>query len=787
MSRFKFAPEQFLGLQELNRFQSFLTEGYRRSIVDGTGSFGIIKSSLDVSFDNFRLTAISNTTLSIATTSYAVDKDGLVVTCDPFTFTLPNANTWYWIFVSHEYSATEKGTVSIDAQGNVTGTGTKFLETVRGQPNFATSITFINSQTNLQTYQIIEVIDNENMLISGETFVETDLQYSVIGTFTPGTIQSTQDKYPFQYDSCAIDIVQELTLNTYPIAKDDKKFAIARVMFNGTSLIIEDKRVQIWTDKGVAVLTELPNEQSEVVGVDSVCWDSNASSGDQNIITVSWGITSYNFIIQSALRQITLVGGEGGRIKELSDLSSGDLNGWRVYGKKGDFCTILTSTKIGNQIQLSVDTLDPDAFESSDFLTVVPNCEQIEFFISDDNGGIGYVSQPNTMRTCLQYATFDIAIATNTIRVNNFATTFRYNIKYRYKSNNNYSSWLLFKNDPKGYLTEDSFDVNRRLKDVSQHVRRPYGVNPNGLLAFVVTQAPLRSYGVTFDTGTSPGLTELAMIAQGTIDLQIGVAKAHVIITGDVNLAGNVLINLDHYTDRIGKSGASFTIVIKGVINASAYSMSIVTKTAVGGANITVYNISATDVNYAGLLGRQLTIQCVYDGINKWVGYKVEGDNYRLGDVIMRSNIQPVEFDDTGKGIEPSTSGWALCNGQNGTVDLRSRFIVGYDDRITDPSNGYWDSTYNLVGTTGGQKAVQLTIDEIPSHGHTARAIIQGQFGLIKRSIINEEATVNSKDTVESGNEPNIVDQPKPIPLEGGDNAHENRPPFIVMAYLQRI
>lgn len=85
-------------------------------------------------------------------------------------------------------------------------------------------------------------------------------------------------------------------------------------------------------------------------------------------------------------------------------------------------------------------------------------------------------------------------------------------------------------------------------------------------------------------------------------------------------------------------------------------------------------------------------------------------------------------------------TGWGLCNGHYyglggvdyGTSppvlpvialvygpDLRGRFVVGYDDRGTDPGNGYWDSNYNNPHMTGGQKAVTLNSGNLPPHQHT--------------------------------------------------------------------
>ena len=51
-------------------------------------------------------------------------------------------------------------------------------------------------------------------------------------------------------------------------------------------------------------------------------------------------------------------------------------------------------------------------------------------------------------------------------------------------------------------------------------------------------------------------------------------------------------------------------------------------------------------------------------------------------------------------------SGWALCNGSNGTPDLRNRFVVGAGD------------TYS-VGGTGGATTQTLSVGNIPAHTHT--------------------------------------------------------------------
>lgn len=56
-------------------------------------------------------------------------------------------------------------------------------------------------------------------------------------------------------------------------------------------------------------------------------------------------------------------------------------------------------------------------------------------------------------------------------------------------------------------------------------------------------------------------------------------------------------------------------------------------------------------------------------------------------------------------------SGWYLCDGTNGTPDLRDRFIIGAG------------SSYS-VGSTGGSTTHTLTTSEMPSHTHTATSTV---------------------------------------------------------------
>ncbi|MCA0350386.1 MAG: hypothetical protein LCH85_00190 [Chloroflexi bacterium] len=142
--------------------------------------------------------------------------------------------------------------------------------------------------------------------------------------------------------------------------------------------------------------------------------------------------------------------------------------------------------------------------------------------------------------------------------------------------------------------------------------------------------------------------------------------------------------------------------------------------------------------------------------------------------------------------------GWVLCNGQNGTPDLRNRFVVGAG------------ATY-AVGTTGGSDAVTLTTDQMPRHNHSGSTNVTGDHnhwmegtdadGLSKRrrriwgdttvdmgfgggrnADPNDERWRGSVNTDTTGNHSHSL----VINENGGNQAHENRPPFYALCYIMK-
>jgi len=132
--------------------------------------------------------------------------------------------------------------------------------------------------------------------------------------------------------------------------------------------------------------------------------------------------------------------------------------------------------------------------------------------------------------------------------------------------------------------------------------------------------------------------------------------------------------------------------------------------------------------------------------------------------------------------------GWALCDGRNGTPDLRDRFIVGAG------------GSYN-VGDTGGADTVTLTTNQIPRHDHGSGTLTADTAGLHRhmyaRPQINnirtgseEEALVRvvvteDRVTSDAGDHTHTISGY--TAYTGSGQPHENRPPYYALAYIMKL
>ena len=199
-------------------------------------------------------------------------------------------------------------------------------------------------------------------------------------------------------------------------------------------------------------------------------------------------------------------------------------------------------------------------------------------------------------------------------------------------------------------------------------------------------------------------------------------------------------------------------------------------------------------------------VMTIEDNGNVGLGYTDPSKRLEVdGEMEVSGSITASKFDGIGMAPEGSIvmwsgsiasipSGWTLCNGSNGTPDLRERFVVGAG------------SSY-AVGNTGGANGVAITENQMPSHYHLGTSDVAGahahsvarnesnnggnnSFAWYSSDGVNEEynlyghnSEANFGGTSTNGDHSHDLN----VDNTGGDQPHENRPSFYALAFIMRI
>ena len=159
-------------------------------------------------------------------------------------------------------------------------------------------------------------------------------------------------------------------------------------------------------------------------------------------------------------------------------------------------------------------------------------------------------------------------------------------------------------------------------------------------------------------------------------------------------------------------------------------------------------------------------------------------------------------------------TGWALCDGTNGTPDLRGRFLRMLSQPGNSADQGYYTEPVNLpgvnplaeasqgsgngssikglqsesqivgnlqIGSTGGTDAYQMQIAEMPTHNHNAARGFANSTGGYKFGYsTNDNWAVGPPDNPATATDAGAG-------LTGGSNGHPSTPPYYVVAYIMKL
>jgi hypothetical protein len=139
-------------------------------------------------------------------------------------------------------------------------------------------------------------------------------------------------------------------------------------------------------------------------------------------------------------------------------------------------------------------------------------------------------------------------------------------------------------------------------------------------------------------------------------------------------------------------------------------------------------------------------------------------------------------------------SGWALCNGSNGTPDLRNRFIIGAHSDNVGVANTTVTGTSTLTG--GSKDAI------VVSHTHTATSVVTdpGHFHISGMpSDYSAFGTSSISSTFQKTGSalvslsPNTDTKTTGITVattnstEGSSGTNQNLPPYYALAFIQKL
>lgn len=480
MSDLKFSPDLFIESKELNKWKKFITsDGSQQTSVQGAESFGVVRNRTLDPYNNY-FKAVTANVLGFVTvqSGYAYDISGNRILLKNNTdIEIPNDGIWYWLKIAHKYNSEEDGTISIGGinKALMTGKGTKFTELLRGQPNFSSKIKFSNSVNYTKEYDVLEVIDDENVIIQGtfETF-EENLKYIVVGTFTPGYYAPDEDKNIISYDDTDLSLIRESTDSTPPADNiENIEFYIARLRNSGGVVEIQDKRhLSQFKSRAEALINNLDPDSnllstlSPINPLVAIEYIKKFSFNGKEIYSIGfdWKFNIDGQNVNTTSMSSTITSGKGGVFTSPANVDDDMFNGWRYYYETGDFSTILKT--IRNSDNTFTVILDSIKLEDGEGVCITPNADEFGIVMNFKiNSDLTYHNDYNIFPINKQNPT--ILVDEDQISIYNQFV----DVKYFLKSGSKTSKVLEFNENE--YYIETAFDGLGNLVDNTKTLTSP--------------------------------------------------------------------------------------------------------------------------------------------------------------------------------------------------------------------------------------------------------------------------------------------------------------------------
>lgn len=263
MSKLKLSPELALGYSEqLFSAESMINE-QRAAIIAEMTQHGVIRKT--TAFESFKVIQGAGAQLTILKGT-AITNEGIPIILEADLVNhiiMEDEPVSYVVVLGYVESPIEKYKVNVQADGVVTmsselsNTGfTRTNQTIdfgefgfenklRGISQFPTVICFPNSTVNTGEYIVNSVNSNSVLTLNvgeGVLNIDTDQEWAIVGTFTPGVVIPAADKFPFQYGSHKISLILTTEISLLDTSDQPELIRLGTVSYTAGVMTISDKR-----------------------------------------------------------------------------------------------------------------------------------------------------------------------------------------------------------------------------------------------------------------------------------------------------------------------------------------------------------------------------------------------------------------------------------------------------------------------------------------------------------------------------------------------------------------